>query len=156
MPDVSWRYCRNGQQVGPVSAAVIRALSARGELDGRDLVWRSGMPAWTPLSLIPELQPRTRVLAGTAPDPIEEFSTIGEPDSEPVHVMHEMDPEPVQTPREKPMVLDPRQRVPDIVIAAAFGAQLVDPSEITEPAPVSGGLLASLTSVFKSLGSRPN
>lgn len=48
MPAVDWRFARNGEQFGPVSAAALKRMAARGELSPDDLVWRAGMEQWKP------------------------------------------------------------------------------------------------------------
>lgn len=52
-----WYYAdRNQQQQGPVEAAWMQAAFARGEINAASLVWRDGLAAWQPLSLVaPEL-----------------------------------------------------------------------------------------------------
>lgn len=50
-----WYYYQNGQQVGPVPVDTIRGLAAQGQLRADDLVWREGMPQWSPLRQVPEL-----------------------------------------------------------------------------------------------------
>jgi len=45
-----WYYSNNGQQMGPVSEADLRALANDGGLKPTDLVWTDGMSAWTPAS----------------------------------------------------------------------------------------------------------
>jgi hypothetical protein len=42
-----WYYLRAGQQTGPVSDDILRAMVERGEIHAGDLVWREGMAGWT-------------------------------------------------------------------------------------------------------------
>lgn len=50
-----WYYLKGGRQHGPVPERSIRAWLESGFLDGSDLLWASGMGAWTPISEIAEL-----------------------------------------------------------------------------------------------------
>ena len=43
-----WFYQSNGQQVGPVDDAQIRALISSGRICAEELVWGEGMPQWLP------------------------------------------------------------------------------------------------------------
>jgi hypothetical protein len=43
-----WFYSIDGEQVGPVSSSELKQLAASGEITPNDLVWREGMPEWTP------------------------------------------------------------------------------------------------------------
>jgi hypothetical protein len=47
MTTVEWYYARDNKQLGPVSAAELKRLSAGGELLPDDLVWREGMSEWS-------------------------------------------------------------------------------------------------------------
>ena len=51
----TWYYARGDQRLGPVDVNEMRALAARGELDGEDLVWTDGMADWAPASTRREL-----------------------------------------------------------------------------------------------------
>src|SRR3954469_24941232 len=42
----TWYYARGTERLGPVDVNEMRALAARGELDGDDLVWTDGMTDW--------------------------------------------------------------------------------------------------------------
>lgn len=50
-----WYYIEHGQQQGPVDAAQLqeKALSAPGTM-----VWKAGLPGWTPISQVSELAPK--------------------------------------------------------------------------------------------------
>jgi uncharacterized RDD family membrane protein YckC len=50
-----WFYTQNNQSQGPVSADVLRSMIASGTLSAQDLVWRNGMPNWSPAGIVPEL-----------------------------------------------------------------------------------------------------
>jgi hypothetical protein len=50
-----WYYAKHGQQLGPVAADVIRQMAATGQLSPADLVWKDGMPEWTPARSVPGL-----------------------------------------------------------------------------------------------------
>ena len=43
---MNWFYAKDGQQLGPVSEAQLRALSENGELTPEDLIWKEGMADW--------------------------------------------------------------------------------------------------------------
>lgn len=47
---VQWYYGENGQQAGPVSEADLGALIASGRIGPATMLWREGMPYWTPLA----------------------------------------------------------------------------------------------------------
>ncbi len=46
MASPEWYYAKDNVQHGPVSAAELRQLAGRGELQPEDLVWREGMDDW--------------------------------------------------------------------------------------------------------------
>src|SRR2546421_619086 len=52
-----WFYTERGQQAGPVSELELRQLAAAGRLQESDLVWREGMPQWSPVTTVPGLLP---------------------------------------------------------------------------------------------------
>ncbi|MCH8145546.1 MAG: DUF4339 domain-containing protein [Gemmatimonadetes bacterium] len=45
-------FSKRGDRVGPVSDDTVRRFVAGGEIDPNDLVWRPGMPGWTPAGQI--------------------------------------------------------------------------------------------------------
>jgi hypothetical protein len=48
-PQDAWFHTREGERIGPVSFAALRAKAAEGALNPRlDLVWTQGMEAWKP------------------------------------------------------------------------------------------------------------
>jgi len=54
---------KNGQQTGPFTIEQIRAAIASGSVKPDNLAWHDGLPNWTPLSSISEIQ-------GAAPPPV--------------------------------------------------------------------------------------
>ncbi len=50
-----WYIGAGGQQVGPLDAAGLQTNVASGQLTAATLVWRAGMPAWTPAADVPEV-----------------------------------------------------------------------------------------------------
>jgi hypothetical protein len=50
-----WHLVVDGDQVGPVSEAEIRARVERGEVNGETYIWKEGFADWLKLSAIPEL-----------------------------------------------------------------------------------------------------
>lgn len=55
--DQIWFAAVQGRQVGPLSAAGIAGLRARGQLSPASLVWREGWPSWVAAEAVPELRP---------------------------------------------------------------------------------------------------
>ena len=43
-----WYYAIDGDRLGPVSSGELKQLAASGEITPDDLIWRDGMPEWTP------------------------------------------------------------------------------------------------------------
>jgi hypothetical protein len=58
-----WYYEKNGSQLGPTETSELRPLFERGELHGGSLIWREGMPDWSPASQVDEFKD----LVATAP-----------------------------------------------------------------------------------------
>jgi hypothetical protein len=58
-----WHYVQNGKPLGPVPEEQLKAMLASGALRPGDLVWREGMPSWTAIQELPELQPSPGVVA---------------------------------------------------------------------------------------------
>lgn len=74
MADGNWYYAVGGQQQGPVSVDDIQRLLAANQMQPGDLVWREGMPTWTPAGEVPELASAARTEpapAGAAAAPAE-------------------------------------------------------------------------------------
>jgi len=51
-PTEQWYYSRNGQQIGPVSRAVLDQMIATGQIYAGDLVWTDGMAQWQPVASV--------------------------------------------------------------------------------------------------------
>lgn len=49
MAEATWFYARENEEHGPVTAAQLKALVKKGEIDSTDLVWKEGMPNWSPV-----------------------------------------------------------------------------------------------------------
>src|SRR4051812_34881498 len=47
-----WYYSQGGQQVGPVTSEQLKGLAASGQITPADLVWKDGMPEWTPAARV--------------------------------------------------------------------------------------------------------
>jgi hypothetical protein len=47
-----WYYIRSGKRAGPISAAALQQLASSGQLLPSDLVWKEGLPTWTPAEKI--------------------------------------------------------------------------------------------------------
>lgn len=60
-----WYYTVDGNQQGPVSAAELKQLATSGSLKPQDLVWKEGMPEWTPAKNLKGLFP---VVENKAPE----------------------------------------------------------------------------------------
>jgi len=54
---VEWFAMRHGQQLGPMSGAVLEAKVMAGELGPRNYVWREGMEDWRRMEAVEELAP---------------------------------------------------------------------------------------------------
>lgn len=52
-----WYYTVDGNQQGPVSAVELKQLATSGSLKPQDLVWKEGMPEWTPANNLKGLFP---------------------------------------------------------------------------------------------------
>src|SRR5262245_18320326 len=52
--DGGWHLVVDGDQVGPIPEAEIRAKLERGEINGETYVWKEGFADWLKLSAIPE------------------------------------------------------------------------------------------------------
>ena len=51
-----WWYAIDQTRLGPVSLDALRKMRSEGILSESSLVWREGMPAWLPLSEVPDLK----------------------------------------------------------------------------------------------------
>lgn len=50
-----WHYSVGKETYGPVTILELRGLLAGGQLQGSDLIWKDGLPDWTPASEVAEL-----------------------------------------------------------------------------------------------------
>lgn len=64
-----WYFGENGQQIGPVDEASIRASIQQGRVNLQTLVWREGMAEWLPLYQVQELSGQPVVPAGYPASP---------------------------------------------------------------------------------------
>lgn len=62
-----WHYAKNGQRVGPVTEADLKALIQSGQLSPSDMVWKQGMTQWTEARSIPGLISEARTHAPSPP-----------------------------------------------------------------------------------------
>lgn len=51
---MTWFYSKNGTQLGPVTEQELSEKAKNGEVSSSDLVWKEGMPDWTPLGQVQE------------------------------------------------------------------------------------------------------
>lgn len=54
--DAKWFYARGNERMGPVSDETIRHLLQAAAITGQTLVWREGMPDWTPVERTTEFR----------------------------------------------------------------------------------------------------
>ena len=52
--DGGWHIVVEGEQVGPISEADVRARVERGEIRGDTYIWKEGFADWLKLSAVPE------------------------------------------------------------------------------------------------------
>lgn len=82
-----WFYAKDGKQMGPVEESILRNLLSKGEITPASLVWRQGMPQWSPISQIPELaSPPTGSIAQlqqTQPGPMNTSQSAATPQTPP-------------------------------------------------------------------------
>lgn len=64
--ETSYYVVLGGQQSGPYKVSQLRPLVQQGRIDRTTMVWAQGMPAWTPVGQVAELQP----LFPTVPPPV--------------------------------------------------------------------------------------
>lgn len=72
-----WHLVVDGEQVGPLSDAEVRARLTRGEVTGENYVWREGFSDWLRLATVPEFS--DAVPASPAPEGGELFRDPGAP-----------------------------------------------------------------------------
>ncbi len=58
MAEANWYYAKGNDEVGPVTAAQLKALAASGELNPDDLLWKEGMGDWKQASDVSGLFPK--------------------------------------------------------------------------------------------------
>lgn len=75
--ELGWHLVVDGEQVGPLSDAEVRARLARGEVTGENYVWREGFSDWLRLATVPEFA--DVVPASPAPGGGELFRDAGAP-----------------------------------------------------------------------------
>ena len=103
LPD--WFCSRDGQQVGPISSAQLKALAANGQLRPSDLVWNEGMANWVEASKtkglfpdfppspppIPQMRAPAAVLASPPPlpggKPLWQPTSVPDPARQPVRAI---------------------------------------------------------------------
>lgn len=70
LPQVTtYHVVLNGQQAGPFDTLKFPDLIAAGQVTAQSLVWKPGMPSWTPIAQVPEL---AELLNAESPPPIPE------------------------------------------------------------------------------------
>jgi membrane protease subunit (stomatin/prohibitin family) len=63
-PLTLWYAAPGGVQAGPFDPVTLQQQVAAGQITTQTLVWRQGLPGWTPAGQVPELQP---LLSGVPP-----------------------------------------------------------------------------------------
>lgn len=66
MSDAVWYYAHGDEEKGPVTAAQLKSLAMAGKLAPQDLVWKEGMPDWTPAQEVKGLFPKDAPAAAPA------------------------------------------------------------------------------------------
>jgi hypothetical protein len=96
-----WWYAKNGQQMGPVSTAVLTQMAASGQVAPTDLIWREGMPNWAPARTVRGIYPESLTPAPAAPVP----AAPAGPE------VYGLSPDPAPAPYANPL----RERQPEVV-----------------------------------------
>jgi hypothetical protein len=52
-----WYAAVHGRSIGPLTAAGLHGLAARGQLERGTLVWRQGWPSWSAAEAVSDLRP---------------------------------------------------------------------------------------------------
>ena len=65
-----WYYSKNGQRQGPVDSEELKKLTATGQLQATDLIWKEGMGQWTEAKKVKGLFPAQGTTAPQSPPPI--------------------------------------------------------------------------------------
>ena len=74
MAQNEWFYENGGQRHGPVSPVALKALASKGNISPSTLVWKEGLPQWTPAKAIRGLFPEDTAV-GVAPAPVDPPAT---------------------------------------------------------------------------------
>jgi hypothetical protein len=64
-----WHYSKDGSQHGPVTSQRLRELSASGDLEPNDLIWKEGLADWRPAMSLKGLFPEPAKPSGPPPLP---------------------------------------------------------------------------------------
>jgi hypothetical protein len=70
MAQNEWFYENGGQRHGPVSPVALKALATKGNISPSTLVWKEGLPQWTPAKAIRGLFPEDTAV-GVTPAPVD-------------------------------------------------------------------------------------
>ena len=70
MAQNEWFYENGGQRHGPVSPVALKTLASKGNISPSTLVWKEGLPQWTPAKAIRGLFPEDTAV-GVAPAPVD-------------------------------------------------------------------------------------
>ena len=76
----NWYYCRNGQQIGPISMTELKEAIERGDIDGDTFVWQEGMSEWVKIPKLPHrispalMPPPLPASAKNATHPLKQFA----------------------------------------------------------------------------------
>lgn len=81
---MQWYYAVSGQQLGPVSSEEMQNQARLGNIQPDTLVWRSGLPNWTPASQAAELDLRFGVIIPRTLDSLVPKETVVVPYSGPL------------------------------------------------------------------------
>jgi len=79
--DDLWYYVRDKQKFGPVASSGLNRLAISGELQPTDLVWREGMPEWSPAMRVKGLFAETTLTVGPPPVPVSVHAVADAPET---------------------------------------------------------------------------
>lgn len=65
-----WHYVRDGAAEGPLTREALMRLLESGDISADTLVWREGIPYWTPANVVRVLRPAPEVELEAAPPPL--------------------------------------------------------------------------------------
>ena len=88
MTSPGWYYAKDGDQIGPVTAAQLKKLAETGELTSDCRVWRDGMKEWKLVSEIPRLAALLKQDPPSASQPRQPQSPVVAPDRVPARPEH--------------------------------------------------------------------